>query len=212
MKHTIDSLAFYLFIGLRKIERMIKKCTSNVLTSVLFRSNKIEYDSFVTKGIPYIDIDRHQGKMIVGKNFKMNNSLMGNPIGYNSPCCFVVGKNAIIRIGNNVGMSQTALVAIADITIADNVKIGGGTKLYTSDFHSLDWQIRRSKADREQRKSAPIVIGEDVFIGAGCIILKGVTIGNRSIIGAGSVVTKSIPADEIWAGNPAKFIRKLINK
>ena len=52
-------------------------------------------------------------------------------------------------------------------------------------------------------------IGEDVFIGAHSIILKGVTIGARSIVGAGSVVTKDIPADEVWAGNPAKCIRKL---
>ena len=50
-----------------------------------------------------------------------------------------------------------------------------------------------------------------MFIGANSIILKGVTIGERSIIGAGSVVTKNIPDDEIWAGNPAKFIRKINN-
>lgn len=54
-----------------------------------------------------------------------------------------------------------------------------------------------------------MVIEDNVFIGARCIILKGVTIGENSIVGAGSVVTKSIPANEIWAGNPAKFIRKI---
>ena len=139
----------------------------------------------------------------------MNNYFDGNPIGYDVQCCFVVGNNATIKIGDNVGISQTALIAIADIIISDNVKIGGGTKLYTSDFHSLDWKVRKTIADREQRKSAPIIIGQDVFIGAGCIILKGITIGERSIIGAGSVVTKSIPADEVWAGNPARFIKKL---
>ena len=58
-------------------------------------------------------------------------------------------------------------------------------------------------------KTAPISIEKDAFIGGGTIILKGVRIGEESVVGAGSVVTKSIPAKEIWADNPAKFIRKL---
>jgi acetyltransferase-like isoleucine patch superfamily enzyme len=48
-----------------------------------------------------------------------------------------------------------------------------------------------------------------VFIGARCIILKGVTIGEKSIVAAGSVVTKNIPEGEVWGGNPAKFIKKI---
>ena len=59
----------------------------------------------------------------------------------------------------------------------------------------------------KNRAEKPVVIGNDVFIGAKSIILKGVTIGENSVIGAGSVVTKSVPANQIWAGNPAKFIR-----
>ena len=56
---------------------------------------------------------------------------------------------------------------------------------------------------------APVVIKDNAFIGAKVIVLKGVTIGENSIIGAGSVVTRSVPDNEIWAGNPAKFIRKV---
>ena len=52
-------------------------------------------------------------------------------------------------------------------------------------------------------------IEDNVFIGANCIILKGVKIGDRSIIGTDSVVTKNVPSDQIWAGNPAKFIREI---
>ena len=55
----------------------------------------------------------------------------------------------------------------------------------------------------------PVEIREGAFVGAHCIILKGVTIGKEAIVGAGSVVTKSIPDGEIWGGNPAKFIRKI---
>ena len=60
-----------------------------------------------------------------------------------------------------------------------------------------------------QRICKPVHIKENVFIGAHSIILKGVVIGENSIIGAGSVVTKSIPSNQIWAGNPAKYIRNV---
>ena len=140
----------------------------------------------------------------------MNNGMSGNQIGFNTPCIFRCEK-AHITIGENVGMSQTTLIAkCADITIGNNVKLGGGVKLYTSDFHSLNFEYRRDwTIDKEHRSSAPITLEDDCFIGAGSIILKGVTIGARSIIGAGSVVTKSVPKGEIWAGNPARFIKKI---
>lgn len=136
--------------------------------------------------------------------------MYGNIIGFDVPCSFIVSDNCEIRIGDNVGISQTTLIAHANIIIEDNVKIGGGTCIYTSDFHSLNKDYRRkSEEDYKNRKTASVHIKEDVFIGARCLILKGVTIGEGSIIGAGSVVTKSIPPNEIWAGNPAKFIRSI---
>ena len=55
----------------------------------------------------------------------------------------------------------------------------------------------------------PVEIGSYVFIGAHCIIMKGIVIGDRSVIGACSVVTKNIPEGEIWAGDPAVFIKKV---
>lgn len=58
--------------------------------------------------------------------------------------------------------------------------------------------------------SGSITLGNDVWIGTHCAILKGVTIGNGSIVGAGSVVNKSIPENQIWAGVPAKFIKERI--
>jgi acetyltransferase-like isoleucine patch superfamily enzyme len=85
--------------------------------------------------------------------------------------------------------------------------IGGGTKIYDTDFHSLEPAIRLGEDNDISTK--PVLIKSGAFIGAHCIVLKGVTIGQYSIIGAGSVVTKDIPDWEIWAGNPAKFIRRI---
>lgn len=61
--------------------------------------------------------------------------------------------------------------------------------------------------DSHTAKTKPIIIGNHVLIGTQCMILKGVTIGDRSIIAAGSVVTKDIPSDCIAGGNPAKIIK-----
>lgn len=88
--------------------------------------------------------------------------------------------------------------------------LAGGVKVFDTDFHSLDYLVRLDfEKDMQIKKMAKVTIEHDVFIGAGTIILKGVTIGACSVIGAGSVVTKDIPANQIWAGNPAKYIRDL---
>lgn len=84
----------------------------------------------------------------------------------------------------------------------------GGGKLYDTDFHSICYEERIQKPD-PGIKSKPILIKEGAFIGAHSIVLKGVTVGRHSVIGAGSVVTKDIPDNEVWAGNPAHFIKKL---
>lgn len=104
-------------------------------------------------------------------------------------------------------MSSTRLWIHESARIGTNVKIGGCVLITDTDAHPMDYVARRSSNDGT--KSAPVVIEDDVWVGAHCIILKGVTIGARSIIGAGSVVTKSIPADCVAAGNPCKVIKNL---
>ena len=104
-------------------------------------------------------------------------------------------------------MSSTRIWIHKSLTIGDNVKIGGMVLITDTDAHPIDYIARRSST--AESKSAPITIGDDAWIGAHCLILKGVTIGERSIIGAGSVVTHSIPPDCLAAGNPARVIRCL---
>lgn len=104
-------------------------------------------------------------------------------------------------------MSSTRLWIHESAKIGNNVKIEGCVLITDTDAHPMDYMARRSS--NEGTKSAPVVIEDDVWVGAHCIILKGVTIGARSIIGAGSVVTKSIPADCVAAGNPCRVIKNL---
>lgn len=147
-------------------------------------------------------------RITIGDNFYLSSGNGVNPIASNLQADVYVEPGATLTIGNNVGMSSTRLWIHESARIGNNVKIGGCVLITDTDAHPMDYMARRSS--NEGTKSAPVVIEDDVWIGAHCIILKGVTIGARSVIGAGSVVTKSIPADCVAAGNPCKVI-KLLN-
>ena len=122
----------------------------------------------------------------------------------------VVKDNAELTIGYCSGISNTILHCHNRISIGDHVNIGAGTIIFDTNFHSTDWRKRENRIGKlTDIKTAPIYIEDYVFIGANCIISKGVTIGEKSIIAAGSVVTRDIPSCEIWGGNPAKFIKKI---
>lgn len=198
----------YLYKGIRKGYLQISHYIHKVFTTIKLMGNGVQYKNFSTIGIPYIMVSLG-GKLKIGHNFVMNNGITGNPIGCYNPCTLFVGPNAVLSIGNYVGISQTAIICHQEITIGNNVNIGGGTSIYDTDFHSLSPLIRNSQEDQKLKKNSPVRICDNVFIGAHCIILKGVTIGKNSIIGAGSIVTKSIPDNQIWAGNPAKFIKNI---
>jgi len=107
-------------------------------------------------------------------------------------------------------MRCSAIICYHDIEIGNNVKIGGNTVIYDTDFHSLDPDLRLSKkSDKINAKWGKVSIGDQVFIGAHTTISKGVTIGENSIIGACSLVVNDIPSNEIWGGNPAKYLGKI---
>lgn len=110
-----------------------------------------------------------------------------------------------IDIGDNTYISSGVQFNIQDrIRVGTDVLIGSGTRLIDHDhgFCRSDLPIRAQPIS-----SASISIGDDVWIGANVTVLKGVQIGSGSIVGAGSVVLRSIPAGQIWAGSPARFLK-----
>ncbi|MCL1979305.1 MAG: sugar O-acetyltransferase [Methanomassiliicoccaceae archaeon] len=110
-----------------------------------------------------------------------------------------------IKLGNNVLINyDCVLLDTGEIFIGDNTLIGPGVKIVTAK-HSLEAKERRDWSV----SCAPVKIEEDVWIGAGAVILPGVTVGARSVIGAGAVVTKDVPSDAIAVGNPARVVRSL---
>ena len=129
-------------------------------------------------------------------------------LGVNHPVVFTTHTpEAFIRIGDDVGMSGTTLCARVGISIGSRVLFGSNVMVIDSDEHPLEPENRRYS--EEGIEAAPIVIGDDTFLGAGAIVLKGVTIGKGSIVGAGSVVTRDVPPYTIVAGNPAQVVRTL---
>ena len=107
-----------------------------------------------------------------------------------------IGKYSLITPG-------VRIMSAEKIEIGDACMIAHGAYISDADWHGI--------YDRAQPvgKTKPINIKDNVWIGDSAIVCKGVTIGKNSIIGAGAVVTKDVPENCIYAGNPAKFIKKL---
>ncbi len=192
----------------------IKKMIREVIGLPQTLKNRIV---FMCKGVRYpargnvkgrIHIIR-RGPIQIGAGCRINGHDRYNPIGFGSGCNFVAEKGGSIVIGENVGISNSTLYSRIGISIGNNVMLGGGVKIYDTDFHSLEARFRGTSEDKAHTVNKPVKIEDDVFIGAGTVILKGVHIGKGAVIGAGSIVTKDIPSDQIWAGNPAKYIRNV---
>lgn len=108
-----------------------------------------------------------------------------------------------VRIGAECLINmECLLIDDGPITIGDHVLLAPRVQLITGG-HELDHLSRRRKITTV----APIDIHDDAWIGAGAIVLPGVTIGERSVIGSGSVVTRDVPAGVVAAGNPCRVLR-----
>ena len=199
-----------IWINIRKVKMMISPYLFTPINKIRFLLNGIKFGrNLKTKGNIYVFKHYASAVVEIGDNVTINSAAWANPIGCGNRTYIQVNDKAHLMIGNNCGISNTAITCENQITIEDNVTIGSGCHIYDTDFHPLEYDERIKgyyKGCPTKRK--PVLICEGAFIGAGCYILKGVTIGKHSIVGAGSVVAKNIPDGEIWAGNPAKFIRK----
>lgn len=120
------------------------------------------------------------------------------------------GFDGKISIGKNVWLDDYSF-----IHSQDEIKIGDGcmiaTSVYIVDFdHKIPaklYDFKNLKKDTYVRSK--VIIGKNVWIGTQSVILRGVSIGDNAVIGAGSIVTKSIPANSVAVGNPARVIKKL---
>jgi acetyltransferase-like isoleucine patch superfamily enzyme len=154
----------------------------------------------------------------IGKNFRVKARLS-----IKGPGSVVIGDNVFIDgtshtvtpwtgnadaeiiIGNNVFVNGTRFGCAKKIEVGDNC-ILADCRILDTDFHSVNPEQR---SNPEYIESSPIKIGNNVWIALGCVILKGVTIGDDSTIAAQSVVYGNVEKSSVYGGNPAVLIKRL---
>ena len=132
-------------------------------------------------------------------------------------CKFSIGKNVCICQGSEIILTKGSTLKVLDNTYigsninlrcSGNIQIGSNVRI-AQNVSIIDSNYDISNGFIGDLIPNDIIIEDNVWIGAGAIILPGVVIGNSSIIGAGSVVTKSVNKSSLWFGNPARFIKDL---
>ncbi|MFI3887649.1 acyltransferase [Streptococcus parauberis] len=157
---------------------LLKIISLKVVHKNHFKSNKLQFTS------PFSEITMDKGaKLEIGNKFRQR-----------SHSRLRVRKNANLKIGNNISLNHGCMIVCRDnISIADGVQFGPNVLLYDHDHdYKTDGGINAGLF-----KTAPIEIGENVWIGAGSIILKGTKIGANSVVAAGSTIKGEFPENSL---------------
>lgn len=147
-------------------------------------------------GIQWASDFPRESQLVVGRNARIE---VSGRFRIYSGATLTLAPNAKLILGRGYINNHAHLVCVQSITIGDDVAIGPFVRIIDSDQHEI--------TGAKSPSTAPVVIGNRVWIGMGVTILKGVSVGDGAIIASASTVTKSVPAGELWGGNPARFIR-----
>jgi acetyltransferase-like isoleucine patch superfamily enzyme len=173
---------------------------------ILFKKN-IEIDGRLTvKGVPLIDIKKGS-KLFIGHNVTLNSRNRGHHINLHSSVkLFADRSGATIRIGNNTRIHGSCLHAYQEIVIGNNCLIAANCQIFDGNAHDLSFPDVENRIHTRGR-SKPVLIEDNVWIGANSIVLPGAKIGKGSVISASSVVINNIPPMVVAGGNPAIVIK-----
>ena len=157
--------------------------------SELIRSDKLCYRISMTQ--PYT----REYDYLVSELFKGN---IGSGSTVHAP--FHCTEGSKVKIGRDtIIMYNVDMMSSGGIIIGDNVMIAAGTKIVTNNHDYTDHRTLLTK---------PVVLKDNCWLGASCVILPGVTVGENSVVAAGAVVTSDVPPDTVVGGVPAKEIKK----
>lgn len=152
---------------------------------------------FQMEQLPYIV---GHGAIVLGDNVRLS----GKP-----SICFLNRWSAPrLAIGDDTFIGHGCSFNVGSaITIGNHCYLAAGVSISTHDGHPLDAARRRAGEPPSRESIQAVTIGNDVWIGAGAVILKGASIGDRSVVGARAVVTRPVPPDVVVAGNPARIVK-----
>lgn len=159
-------------------------------------------------GMPIISMEIGSN-ISIGKQVVLTSHSAFTALGVARPCILrTLNPEARINIGQGSGLSGAVICAAESVQIGKECLFGADVMVTDTDFHPIDYRNRRF-ASLDSAMAVPIVIGDNVFIGARSMVLKGVTIGADSVIGAGSLVVSDIPPKVVAAGVPARVMREI---
>lgn len=139
----------------------------------------------------------NQGRMVIGDRVRFSGKAAAIELVAGPGAELVIGSGTYINFGTSLAASQ-------HIRVGRDCLFGPYCMVMDNAYHHLEPELRRVVPPSE-----PVVIGDNVWLGARVIVLPGVTIGDGSAIGAGSVVTKDVPPRTLVGGVPAKFIKSI---
>ena len=195
---------------------MIKRTLKRIISIVKLKISNSTYSDILPHIEYYAELNNNNKIIFKGYSFIDKYSLIKNKNGniiledktFIKRYTKIQNLNGNIHIGSNTTINEFSIIQSNEgsIKIGHNVRIAPFVKIFAENHIFSD----NSKAICEQGLSSKgIIIGNNVWIGTGSIILDGVTIGDNVVVGAGSVVTKSIEHNKLVAGNPAKIIKEL---
>jgi acetyltransferase-like isoleucine patch superfamily enzyme len=187
----------------QRLKALAKPVVVSILTACtvakfrLLRGRRVEFGpGFISNGRLQI---KGPGRVVFGANV--------NAWAHKEPNVLITyGPDVLIQIGDNTRLNGAGLMAARGISVGRDC-ILGSTVVVDTDFHSIDLD-RRTNPNAKVR-SAPISIGNNVWLAGQTAVLKGVTIGDNSIVGFRGVVTSDVPPNVIVAGNPTRVVKQI---
>lgn len=192
-----------------RIKEAVGRRWWTLVSKFFFLVSKVESGrDCLVYGFPLISVSKN-GAVELGDRVVMCSSSTYTALGVSRKIIIrTVLPNAKVSIGDDTGLSGTVICSAKSILIGKRCLIGSDVKIFDTDFHAISPEGRRYKPISDA-VSAPVVIEDDVFIGAGVMVLKGSHIGRGSVIAAGSVVSGIIPPMVICGGVPARVLRDI---
>ena len=176
------------------------------IMQLLVKLHKVKCGNIKAYGYPRI---HNEGRIILRDNVELQSTnSFYLTAGFVPNCLLVTYNNGKIIVMDNVHLNGTTIISSSSVFIDEDTMIGNNCLIMDTDVHPINPNYRTQVAtDNVDSKS--INIGKNVWIGSNVTILKGVSIEDNSIIGTGSVLTCNVPENCIYAGNPARFIKKI---